>query len=31
MQKKNYKEIELEIVGEWRKNPLLHCIRAFWY
>lgn len=31
MQKKNYHEIELEIIGEWRKNPVLYCIRVFWY
>lgn len=31
MQKKNYHEIQLEIVAEWRKNPVLYCIRTFWY
>lgn len=31
MRKKNYNEIELEIVTEWRKNPVLYSVRAFWY
>jgi len=31
MQKRNYNEIECAIITEWRKNPVLYHIRAFWY
>lgn len=31
MQKRNFNEIECEIIAEWRRNPVLYNIRAFWY
>lgn len=31
MHKKTFEEIEVEVVKEWKKNPVLYYIRATWY
>lgn len=31
MHKKTFEEIEVDVVKEWRKNPVLYYIRATWY
>lgn len=31
MYKRNYGEIETEILSEWRKSPILYSLRSLWY